>query len=156
MNIRRNNHTYPALYSGGFISVSLDDIQNVFLPIGANSSRRKMLANQLRLFIQKLQSTGVSGDLWVDGSFSTKNLEPMDIDLLLVISRVVFSALTEKGQKELYELTDYSNREYVRAKWSCDFYVIESSDIASRRYYEDLFSRNPDSSNRKGIPVISI
>jgi len=75
---------------------------------------------------------------------------------LLVIPRVTLSGMTKEQREELAELTDINNREYVRAKWSCDLYVIESSNIGDRTYYEELFSRNPDSNNRKGIPVISL
>ncbi|QEI13842.1 DUF6932 family protein [Cellvibrio japonicus] len=150
---RKDKLTYPPLFEAGFTHVSEADIERVFVGV-AESSRRKMLASQLRLFIQKLRSLGVKGELWIDGSFSTKNLEPMDIDLLLVIPRIVLSAMTEENLKELDELT--GNRELTRARWSCDLYVIESSNIARRKYYEDFFSQNPDKDNRKGIPVIKL
>lgn len=155
MNIRKNKHTYPPLYQGGFIPIEISAIEQVFLGVDS-SPKRKMLASMLKLFIHKLQSLNVKGDLWVNGSFSTKNPEPMDIDLLLVIPRVTLSGMTKEQREELTELTDFDNREYVRAKWSCDLYVIESSNIGDRAYYEELFSRNPDSLNRKGIPVISL
>lgn len=153
MNIRKNKHTYPPLYQSGFTPIEISAIEQVFLGVDSNP-RRKMLASQLRLFTHKLQLLNAKGDLWVNGSFSTKNPEPMDIDLLLVIPRITLSGMTTEQTEELAELID--NREYVRAKWSCDFYVIDSSDVGRRKYYEDLFSRNPDSNNRKGIPVISL
>lgn len=156
MEIRKDKQTYPALYDPGFMPVDISNIESAFLPAGVSSPRRKLLANQLRLFIATLQSTGVRGELWIDGSFSTKNPEPMDIDVLLVIPRVVLLGMTEEGRNELAELTDPDNKQYVRAKWSCDLHVREASDLAGRRYYERLFSRNPDNENKKGIPVIQI
>lgn len=155
MNERPDKQTYPPLYQSGFARIKETDIEQVFLGL-VSTPRRKMLASQLKLFIHKLQSIGTKGELWIDGSFSTKNPEPMDIDLLLVIPRITLSGMSEAGREELANLTDKANRAYVRAKWSCDLYVIESSDIGWRRYYEDLFSKNPDGLNKKGIPVISL
>jgi len=155
MSIRRNKQTYPALCQSGFKRIEETEIEHIFLD-GFNSPRRKMLASQLKLFVNKLRSLGVKGELWIDGSFSTKNPEPMDIDILLVIPRITLSGMTEEARLELSELTDITKREYVRAKWSCDLYVIEASNIGDRKYYEDWFSRNPDSLNKKGIPVITL
>ncbi|PCH51967.1 MAG: hypothetical protein COC20_04765 [Cellvibrionales bacterium] len=155
MNIRRGKPYHPPLFDAGFIPIKFDELDQVFL--GSNSSpRRKMLTSALRLFIKKLESLEVKGELWINGSLSTKNPEPMDFDVVLVISRVTLSAIPIDKQTELYELTDLSNREYVRTKWSCDLFVIESSNIGDRRYYEEWFSRNPDELNKKGIPVITL
>jgi hypothetical protein len=156
MSKRKNKQTFPALYKEGFIHITEGDIDRVFLPLGATSPKRQRLATLLRFFIKKLQSTGVKGELWINGSFSTKNLEPMDYDVLLVIPRVTLAGMSKEGKIELEQLTNEKNKEYVRAKWNCDLYVIEASDAANRTFYEKYFSRNPDELNRKGIPVISI
>lgn len=150
---RKDKLTYPALFNAGFTYIADDDIERVFIGI-LQSPRRKMLVSMLRLFIHRLRALGVKGELWIDGSFSTQNPDPMDIDLLLVIPRVTISAMSDENKKELDEIT--GNRTYTRKRWSCDLYAIESSNIARRKYFEDLFSKNPDKENRKGIPVIRL
>lgn len=152
----RRKDTFPPLYESGFKQFDADKIEECFLGPTSRSPRRTFLTSQLRLFINKLQSLGVKGELWVNGSFSTRNLNPMDLDLLLVIPRIILSTMEESAKKELRELIDKKNRGYIRSKWSVDFYVAEQSDLSSLRYFEELFSRNPDSENPKGIPVIKI
>lgn len=151
MGTRKSKITYPPLLEVGFKRIQVDDIEQIFVGIN-QTPKRKMLASMLRLFVQKLRSLSVKGELWIDGSFSTKNPEPMDIDVLLVIPRVTLSSMTPSDQAELLQLSD--DRELTRARWSCDLYVIESSNIGKRKYYEEWFSNNPDSQNKKGIPVI--
>lgn len=153
MSSQRNRQIYPALYQAGFEKIKEAEIEQTFV-VSSDSPKRRLLASHLRLFIGKLHSLGVKGELWINGSFSTKNPNPMDIDLLLVISRSALADMTVENQRGLDELTNNSGREYVRMRWNCDLYVIESSDIGQRRYYEELFSRNPDSLSKKGIPVI--
>lgn len=153
MSFRNNKQIFPAIYQSGFERITIGEIEQVFVN-GLNSPRRTLLASHLRLFIGKLRSLGVKGELWIDGSFSTKNPNPMDIDLVLVISRSTLANMTEKTHEELDYLTSNHGREYVRTKWFCDFYVIDSSNIGDRKYYENLYSKNPDDLNKKGIPVI--
>ena len=153
MPAKRTKQTHPALFESGFLEINIADLEKVFLGIN-ETPRRKMLTSQLRIFIHKLLALGVKGEIWIDGSFSTRNPEPMDYDVLLVIPRVVFSGMMEKDKQELNDLSD--NRELTLRKWSCDLYVIDSNNLGDRRYYEDLFSRNPDGANRKGIPVIKL
>ena len=69
------------------------------------------------------------------------------------IPLIIVSAMSEEKLDRLNFMTDPENREYVRARWQVDFYVFESSNIGSRNYYFDLFSRNPDSSNQKGYSL---
>ncbi len=153
MASRQNKPSYPALFEAGFKEIQLIEIESIFLGINV-TPRRKMLASQLRLFIHKLQELGVKGEIWINGSFSTRNPTPMDYDVLLVMPKIILSAMSEDNLGELDALS--SERELTRAKWSCDFYVIESSNIGDRKYYEELFSKNPDLQNRKGIPVIKL
>lgn len=151
----KNKQTYPALFKSGFVYITESEIDQLFVDT-LSTPRRKLLASLLRLFVHELKSLGVKGELWIDGSFSTKNPEPMDFDVFLVIPRVTLAGMTKENRDGLYKLTDIKNRPYVRAKWSCDLYVAESSDIASRKNFEELFSNNPDSLNKKGIPVIKL
>ena len=66
------------------------------------------------------------------------------------------SAMSDENLDRLRFLTDEENRAYVRARWQVDFYVFDSSNLAKRSYYFDLFCRNPDQSGRKGIPFIRL
>ena len=147
---------FPPIFESGLWKIQLEEIDQVFLDPGFETPLRRRLAAQLRMFITELKRINVRGDLWIDGSYATKKPEPADVDLALLIPRVVLSAMSDTQLKRLSFLTDKENREYVRAKWQVDFYVFEASDLKRRSYFIDLFSRNPDKFNRKGIPYVQL
>ena len=64
--------------------------------------------------------------------------------------------MTKPNLDQLEYLSGTDGREHVRAKWQVDFYVFDANDREHSQYYRDLFSRNPDLSNPKGIPFIRL
>jgi hypothetical protein len=146
---------FAALFPPGFHEVSDDGIEAALLSVEP-TPRRRQLASQLRLFVARLRQLGARGDLWVDGSLATRNPNPADIDVVLLISRVVLSAMSEDALHTLEEMSGEDGREYTRTRWGCDFYVISFSDLNRRIYFQDLFSRNPDNDSKKGILVIKV
>ena len=117
---------------------------------------RERLTDQLRLFIRYLERLGVQGDIWIDGSYATKKPNPQDIDVALVMSRPTLEAMPEAGRKRLADLTDLENRMLVRRRWQIDLYVFDGANRQRWDYFFDLFSRNPDAENTKGIPFVRI
>ena len=148
--------TFPPIFSPGLKEIRREDIGKIFLDPTFDSPLRRRLTAQLRSFIAELERLDVHGDLWINGSYATKKPEPGDIDLVMSIPLIIVSAMSEEKLDRLNFMTDPENRAYVRARWQVDFYVFERSNIGSRNYYFDLFSRNPDSSNQKGIPFVKL
>ena len=148
--------TFPAIFSGGLTEVAIEDLAQIFSDPAFDTPLRRRLTADLRLFIAELDRLGAHGELWINGSYATKKPEPRDMDVALCIPLTVASAISDAQLDRLYYISNVDNRAYVRAKWHVDFYVFEASDIASRRYYFELFSRNPDQFNRKGIPLIRL
>jgi len=148
--------TFPAIFSPGLTQIQVEDIGRVFIDPAFNTPLRQRLTSQLRLFIGELRRLNVQGDLWINGSYSTKKPEPADVDLALCTSRIALSAMSAEELEGLRSLSDEENRAYVRTKWQVDFYVFEASDVGRRSYFLDLFSRNPDASNQKGIPFVRL
>ena len=155
MSIKRQKLTYPAIIPKGLIEIDLSSLEAVFLG-RTDTPLRRRLTSQLNLFIRRLIKLGVSGDLWINGSFATTAPEPMDVDVVLITSNEVIRKLNPKNLEQLKYLSSEAGRDYVRQKWQVDFYIAESSNLGSRRYYEKLFSRNPDASNLKGIPFVKL
>lgn len=146
--------TYPALYGPGFVEISINDIGTAFTSKIDTPARRRITSN-LRNFIGVLSNLGVKGEIWINGSFSTMNPHPHDFDVLLVIPKVTLSGMTDENKKKLWDLTDESQKEYVRRRWSCDLYVCDQSNLGVRRIFESKFSKNPEIGG-KGIPVIKL
>ena len=152
---KRNKLTHPAIIPKGLVEINLSSLKTVFLG-KVDTPLRRRLTSQLNLFIGKLIKLGVHGDLWIDGSFATTAPEPKDVDLVLMTSKEIIRKLTPENFEELNYLSNEDGRDYVRQKWQVDFYVAESSNLGARRKYENLFSRNPDDINLKGIPYVKL
>ncbi|MDE0364284.1 MAG: hypothetical protein OXP09_01780 [Gammaproteobacteria bacterium] len=152
----RQKPTFPAIFPAGLREIRLEDLGKVFLHRTFDSPLRRRLTTQLRSFVAELQRLGVHGDLWINGSYATKKPEPADVDLALSIPLMIVSAMSDEHLDRLYFLSDEKNRAYVRARWQVDFYVFEASNLGRRSYFLDLFSRNPDEFNRKGIPFVKL
>ena len=148
--------TFPPIFPRGLTQIAIGDLARVFGDPAFDTPLRRRLTTDLRLFIAELRNLGARGELWIDGSYATKKPEPADIDLALSLPITVASAMSDAQLERLAYLSDIDNRPYVRAKWHVDFYVFEASDVANRSYFLELFSRNPDQFNQKGIPFIRL
>ena len=148
--------TFPPLFPPGLSEVQVQDLDQLFVGPAFDTPRRRRMTAQLRMFIAELDRLGVHGELWINGSFATKKPEPSDIDLALSIPRVIVSTMSDESLQRIRFLSDEENRAYVRSRWQVELYVFESSNVARRQYFLNLFSRNPDNTNRKGIPFVKL
>jgi hypothetical protein len=60
----------------------------------------------LQLVVEQLNDKGISGVIWLDGSFVTKKISPSDIDFILVAESRVYDEATEEQRDVLDGLTD--------------------------------------------------
>src|SRR6266446_285097 len=90
---------FPPLYPEGFHETSLRDIRNrcVDHEQFRLSSARGPLMDQFEETIMSLLSAGVIGSVWLDGSFVTEKINPVDIDFVLEIESNVY----DSGSAEL-------------------------------------------------------
>ncbi|HEY1380572.1 MAG TPA: hypothetical protein VGF55_27470 [Gemmataceae bacterium] len=73
----------------------------------------------LEAVIARLTGAGVTGELWIDGSFLTHKLDPNDVDLLLRLTNAFVSGLTPEQQAALDWFLDRERH----ATHSCDCYA---------------------------------
>ena len=110
-------------------------------------------------------SQAIEGELWVDGSFLTENIEPRDVDFALRVDMSFLERMTPLQIDFLNWLgnDDTQIRDQIKHDYLCDSYVFcelpqthpgyPGQDM--RQYWLTQFgfdrSRNP-----KGIAVLSI
>ncbi|MCY3789408.1 MAG: hypothetical protein OXH63_11535 [Gemmatimonadetes bacterium] len=148
--------THLPLFPPGLREIKAQDVDHLFVGSAFDTPLRRRMVAALQMFIVHLRGLGVHGDLWIDGSFATMKPEPGDIDLALFIPGVIVNLMPADGFERLRCLSDEENRAYVRAKWQVDFYVCDLNDTERRDYFLELFSRNPDRTNSKGIPFLAL
>ena len=147
---------YPALFPSGHVKITLNRLEDEFVAQPFDTPVRRRLTSLLRLFIQELIRLGAQGDVWIDGSYATKDPHPQDIDVVLVISRLALNAMTKANFERLGYYGSVDGRAYVRTKWHIDFYIVSANNYKRRDIWQELFSNNPDQSNPKGIPFVEL
>lgn len=97
---------YPPLWPQGFHQVSLTDIENACVAPFEISITRPDLMAAFQLVVEQLKEKGISGTIWLDGSFVTKKINPSDIDFILVADSRVYDEANEEQREVLDGLTD--------------------------------------------------
>jgi hypothetical protein len=86
---------YPPLLGSGFHVITLSDLRKLCVDGFPLSTTRNELMRNLEKVYAILMTAGVVGDLWIDGSFLTKKIDPRDVDLVLRVDSAFYEAATE-------------------------------------------------------------
>lgn len=144
---------FPPLLPAGFHRFALDDLSKTFVLPFAFSLRRPMLLKGLKKFVAELESLGITGELWFDGSFVCEKNDPDDIDLVVVIDPESIEHLTPE-QKVAVERT--FDNPTARAMFHCDVYCVLRSDTVRVSYWRGWFGFERDGKTPRGIGFISL
>lgn len=150
---------YPPLLPGGLHPRTVEELPPLCVADFPLSTSRAGLMTGLRAMVDLLATDGIQGDLWVDGSFLTRKLEPEDVDVVLEVAATALRAATPV---QVARLTWFSSRQRAdvaqkRGQYFCDCYLfVEVPGMPSMRgYWLRQFGRDR-SNNPKGIVVLQI
>src|SRR5690242_1026672 len=85
---------FPPLLPFGFHQMTLAQIRTAFVDNIGGSRRRKPIMEGLEKIVQRLVADAIEADIWVDGSFATKKIDPDDSDILVLITSDFFARAT--------------------------------------------------------------
>lgn len=97
---------YSPLWPQGFHELSLTEIEQTCVDPFELSTTRKDLLAALQLVVEQLNHKGISGSVWLDGSFVTQKINPSDIDFILVAESRVYDDADAEQRQVLDGLTD--------------------------------------------------
>lgn len=140
--------------------MTFEEVQKMGVDGFPLSQTRAGIADGLEKVVARLEDNGISGILWLNGSFLTTKIDPRDVDILLMIDHKDYSQLST----EQLRIIDWFESESRKSTHYCDSYVeqeYESSHpnhdtgIWMRAYWirQYGFSRG---SELKGIATIMI
>ncbi|GFD78135.1 hypothetical protein KUL118_09970 [Tenacibaculum sp. KUL118] len=143
---------YEPLFQAGFKDIQETELRKVFVEPFDESERREYLVTRFEALLDRFKETGISSEVWVDGSFSTKKPEPGDIDMIFFVDGQEANNLPEEKKRILEELND---RNTSSIRYNCDVFIVPNHDLNMRSYWRGWFgfSRNE---KPKGIIRISI
>jgi hypothetical protein len=143
---------YKPLHPAGFKDISEGELRDVFVMPFEEPARREYLMTRFEALLEKFKETGISSEVWIDGSYSTEKPEPGDIDMIFFIDGVEANSLDANKKRILAELND---RKTSSIRYNCDVFIVPNHDVNGRSYWRGWFgfSREEES---KGIIRLSI
>ncbi len=92
------------LLPAGIWPCTLNEIERKLADDFALSRTRESLFNGLTFYLRDLRALGLSGRIWLDGSFVTGKIDPADVDAILLVSFDAFNRLSNDDQFEALAL----------------------------------------------------
>jgi hypothetical protein len=127
---------FAPLHSAGFKDIDSDQFENIFLEPFDNRSRREYLLSRFAVLLERFKSTGLSAEVWIDGSFSTLKPEPGDIDVIFFVDPNDVNQLAPDKQQILIEL---NNRDHSKIRYNCDVFILPNNNQNNRSYWRGWF-----------------
>ena len=148
---------FPPIFSAGIHSLTIDDFESRVVMPFPSDLRRIALFQSFLTWINELKILGITGEIWVDGSYITEKPNPDDIDLYFFNARMS-RQLNATESKQLEKLIDHDE---VRVKFSLDLYLeapapYNSSPLDQKAYWSGLFGFQHDRSKAKGFAELII
>ncbi len=148
---------FPALLTPGLHRLTLEDIHSLAVDPFPEDVRRARLYSRLAVWASELRSCGVSGTLWLDGSFLTAKPEPEDIDCILWNPDWTHAPnLTSEVRQQLERLLDKTS---AKRGFGLDLYIekpAESELIHRQAYWRGFFGYCHDQVTAKGLAEVGI
>jgi hypothetical protein len=85
---------FPPLLPAGFHRMDMPGLRRLAMVRFPDSFTRPAIMTHLEQIIDRINASGIRGEIWVDGSFLTEKLNPEDVDVLLAIDAAAYAAMS--------------------------------------------------------------
>jgi len=144
---------YAPLFPPGFLEISLDDLDRLFVePFDIPAGRRKLVTS-LREVVALLQEIGLECEVWIDGSFATHKPDPSDMDVVICSDDVSRSRLTVSQGTKFDKLI--KKKDLTRYRYNCDLSYCDRGDSGQKIYWRGCFGFSR-TDQPKGIPLLRL
>lgn len=144
---------FPPLLAGGIHRFNLSDLELLTVDKFAESTRRKPLFESFKVYLGLLEGTGLSAEIWVDGSFMSEKPEPDDIDLVVLFDATNARSLPQDSQQMLRILLDTHS---AVARFNLHVFRIRRDDEEAVSYWRQLFGTMRDNATPKGMASLRV
>jgi hypothetical protein len=153
---------FSPLLPEGLHFMSLADLKQLCVTEFPLSKRREQIVSSLESMLAELSGIAIKGQVWINGSFLTKKIDPNDVDLVVVLQEQDFQvAWTNPIGKDVLERVA---RQQFTNPVKCDSYITLEFPLGSpqhtvgqkqRDYWLKTFGQSR-SGEKKGIAVVEV
>lgn len=144
---------YRPLFPPGLHSVTENDLVRLFADPFAKRERRLELIASLQYLLQFLRQIPLECNIWLDGSFTTDNASPGDIDVVVFIQPGQIDHFSREQRQKVQLL---QRRDLLQTFWDLDLYVDPLGTPDREQYWKLKFEQGRLAEAHKGIPYLSI
>ena len=130
---------YPCLIGPGFHDLKPEELTALLKKHHPRPKTRREIWGRYQAFLRRLQTVGISFEVWVAGSFITEKPDPADVDTVVSASKDLVDSLPQPQAAVLTELLLPSNHPIVKARYFTDAYFFFSEDEERERYWMGQF-----------------
>jgi hypothetical protein len=150
---------FPPLLAPGFHRFTVAELRRMCVRRFLTSISRSGIMDGLHDLLRQLSAAGITGEVWVDGSFVTEKIDPEDADLLIRVSSEQYDK--EPTKRAAIDWAADASRADTH---SCDVYKwIEFSrrhplfadNMETEEYWTNWYGHSRGG-EPKGIAVISL
>ncbi|MGQ7862554.1 DUF6932 family protein [Pseudomonas sp. 32A] len=148
---------FPALLPPGMHAKSLQEIYDLAVAPFPDDARRSDLFRKLSVWSEALVAAGVTGTVWIDGSFLTAKPSPGDIDCVIWNPNWRDpAAASVDAQQQVARLLDHATAEAI---YDLDLYLeTPAADQVFHReaYWRGILGSCHDRVTAKGFAEVTI
>ncbi|HEC65976.1 MAG TPA: hypothetical protein ENI23_11845 [bacterium] len=153
-----SKYEFPPLLPDGIHEMTLEKLQDLCVTSFPLSKTRESTMLDIEELCNALSSNKLEAEVWVDGSFLTGKIDPMDSDIAVRLDGVAYESATKKQK----QIVDKVKQKGFSNNSKCDSYVFfeyHKNDFrfsigeGMRDYWIKQYGRSR-SQEMKGIAVI--
>jgi hypothetical protein len=150
---------YPPILPAGFHKMTAQEMERTFVSNFPLSQRREALWKSLTFVLDALRDLKITCDVWVDGSFLTKKIDPDDVDFVVDIPIECLddpaqAAFIDNLSGQLYKKSD-SLHSFVMFKVSAKD-AMHADMLRVHQQWEKDFGEAFISKEPKGIALFEV
>ncbi len=152
---------FPSLIGDAMRRMELADLRARCVDRMAPSGIRERLMDGLEAYVAELEATAIPMEVWVEGSFTSEDPYPSDVDIVVCLSHVAVEAAGEEARQRLTQVLEANS---ARDRYHCHVGVMTEyppghdrhwAGEAAREYWFECFATG-DRGQFKGVALVEV
>ncbi|MDQ3020399.1 MAG: nucleotidyltransferase domain-containing protein [Bacteroidota bacterium] len=140
---------FPPLLERGFKDIISEEMNDIFVKPFSEKSERNKITKEFQNYIELFLRLNVNSEIWIDGSYATKEPNPSDIDIVFFLEVKQVDSLS--GEKEELFQKLFLEKKLIKNLYYVDVYYADINSDSEKEMWEIEFGTRYDKETPKGI-----